>query len=94
MLVHRRAILETNIIEQRDEVGETYLRYTATWDDAIMDTWEGYVPLIGAGVDRWVEQGQLVIRVLRDGVVCDERIPILRKRHIKQERLKKDEVTG
>lgn len=89
MLVHRRAILETNIIEQRAEVGRTYLRYTVTWDDAIVDIWEGYVPIIGADVlERRIEQGQLVIRVLRDGVVCDERIPILRKRHIKQERPK------
>lgn len=62
MLVHRRAILDTKILDQWIDQGQFFIRYLVIWDDGIQDTWEG-------------------------------RMPILSKRHVKQERLK-EEATG
>lgn len=45
-LVHRRAILETKILDQWIEQGELHIRYAVTWDDGIVDTWEGRISIL------------------------------------------------
>jgi hypothetical protein len=47
-LVHRRTIVKTEITDQwiDHHTGEYFIRYTATWDDGLTETFEGRIPIV------------------------------------------------